>query len=57
MARLPNPGPRPTITQLRREFAEAHESELLSRALAAAGMGLSQRWLESTGWDQTRPMN
>lgn len=46
MARLPNPGPKPTIAQLRREFAEAHASELLSRAVTAAGIGYSQSWLE-----------
>ena len=46
MPRLASPRPKVRIADLRREFAEAHPDELLSRAVTAADMGYSQSWLE-----------
>jgi hypothetical protein len=40
------PKPKPTIPDLRREFAEARPDELLPRAVTAAGIGYSLSWLE-----------
>ena len=43
---ISSPRPKATIAELRREFAQAHPDERLSRAVTAAGMGYSQSWLE-----------
>lgn len=43
--------PKPTIADLRREFAQAHAQELLPRPVVAAGIGYSLSWLE---WAATR---
>lgn len=45
MAGWPAPGPRSPSCGV--NLPKAHESERLSRAVTAAGMGFSQSWLES----------
>ena len=38
--------PNPTVAQLRAEFRDASDSDLLSRKVTAAGIGRSVGWLE-----------